>query len=132
MTFNGSGAHYPSMLQALAKKHPRKPTIVCHGNIDTEEIWSSITHGLGVLWSIVAGIYMMVHVSKNPSHHIMACMIYSVCHFLLFLFSCLYHALFLKVRVHPKGFTTTLIVHEHAAVVSATDIIVDTRNHDLL
>ncbi|CAD7939828.1 unnamed protein product [Amoebophrya sp. A120] len=92
------GATYSYVLGKLSQKHPKHPEMLTEGNIDIEELWGAITHGLGLLWSIVAGIYMTTAVRNNPGHHVMACLIYSVCHVLLFLFSTLYHSLFMQPR----------------------------------
>ncbi|CAD7965170.1 unnamed protein product [Amoebophrya sp. A25] len=100
VTFCGIGATYTHILTQLGKKHPKKPEVRTEGNTATEEIWSAITHGLGLLWSIIAGIYMTIHVRDNPTHHVLGCLTYSVCKFLLFLFSTLYHSFFLKVSTH--------------------------------
>ncbi|MCD8040505.1 MAG: hemolysin III family protein [Clostridia bacterium] len=59
-----------------------------------EELFNSISHGLGALFGIFALIYGCITVSKSPSANgYAAVVIYAVSIIILYLMSCLYHAL---------------------------------------
>ena len=65
-----------------------------HGNYMIEEIWNSITHGGGVVWSIVA-MFMILGMCSSVGCTLQernCIIIYSVSQMLMFLCSCLYHS----------------------------------------
>lgn len=59
-----------------------------------EELWNSISHGLGALFAVIASIMMMAKVipSEDP-FKILSAIIYGICLFIMFVVSCVYHAL---------------------------------------
>ncbi|MFA6118799.1 MAG: hemolysin III family protein [Parachlamydiales bacterium] len=60
-----------------------------------EEIANSITHGLGIIFSIIA-LIALIYESKtkaNTAIHIFSCTFYGISMVLLYLFSTLYHAI---------------------------------------
>ena len=65
-----------------------------HGNYMIEEVWNSITHGGGVVWSIVA-MFMILGMCSSVGCTLQernCIIIYSVSQMLMFLCSCLYHS----------------------------------------
>lgn len=77
----------------------------------TEEIWNAISHGLGVVFGIVALIVMVVLAGEH--HHpmaVIACAIYGVTLIILYLSSTLYHAIH---AVHIKKFFHVL---DHSSI----------------
>ena len=64
----------------------------------TEEIWNTITHGLGVVTSIVGAVIILTeHMADSPPHHRTAVTIYCICLCMMFAFSTFYHSFFYHV-----------------------------------
>lgn len=64
------------------------------GNFIWEEVWNSITHGFGVIWSIIVFVAIARTCSQqNCSKRVRNCLaIYAVTQLILFLCSCLFHS----------------------------------------
>lgn len=59
-----------------------------------EELWNSISHGLGALFGIIASILLCIKVVPNKDpYEIASALIYSFSMIILFAVSCVYHAL---------------------------------------
>lgn len=71
-----------------------------------EEVANSITHGIGVLFAVVATTLMLAStIPGGVAAHIAACAIYGLSMFLVFLASTLYHAIpFPKAKARLKIF----------------------------
>ena len=59
-----------------------------------EELWNSISHGLGALFAMIASIMLAIKVAPNKDPFEMAAVIiYGISMIILFAISCVYHAL---------------------------------------
>ena len=59
-----------------------------------EELWNSISHGLGALFGIIASILLCIKVVPNKDpYEIASAFIYGFSMIILFAVSCVYHAL---------------------------------------
>lgn len=63
-----------------------------------EELINSISHGIGALLSVAGLIIMIVKSLKDDNLSFVACLIYGISLILLYLISCLYHALSPKLE----------------------------------
>lgn len=64
-----------------------------------EELVNSISHGIGALLSVIGLIIMIVKSLQDDNLSFIACLIYGISLILLYLTSCLYHALSPKLEV---------------------------------
>lgn len=64
----------------------------------SEEIINSISHGVGALLSIVGLVVMIIKSVNDGNLSFIACLIYGISLILLYLISCLYHALSPKLK----------------------------------
>ena len=63
-----------------------------------EEIMNSVSHGIGALLSIIGLIVMILKSLNDNNLSFIACLIYGISLILLYLISCLYHALSPKLK----------------------------------
>lgn len=60
----------------------------------TQELWNSITHGLGTVLTLIFGPFLLIKAAKTvDSWSIVACSIFVFALLCLYTFSCLYHGL---------------------------------------
>jgi len=73
--------------------------LVDTGNCTREELLNSLTHGFGVLLSLVGGIAIIRRAASSTTHHQIAAYTYAASLFSLYLSSTLCHCFFLMERV---------------------------------
>ncbi len=92
---------------------PRTVEVRDEGNNIFEEVMNAITHGVGVLFSVIGTWVLLYHASAEGQSRITfyACAAYCFCLVLLFTSSTLLHAFFLNER-----FSVALGLMDHAAI----------------
>mmetsp|Transcript_75925 Transcript_75925/g.173838 ORF Transcript_75925/g.173838 Transcript_75925/m.173838 type:complete len:487 (-) Transcript_75925:242-1702(-) len=82
---------------------PGSPLTVCvAGNFVTEEIWNAISHGIGIVITVVGALVMhndLTTMTGVQSHHKWGCFLFILGLFAVFISSTLYHSLFLMDTV---------------------------------
>lgn len=83
------------------------------GNNVFEEVLNALTHGIGVMMSIVGTVVMMYHATAEHQSRrtFYACLVYCACLILLFVSSTLLHAAFLNRRL-----SSVLSLVDHTAI----------------
>jgi len=82
--------------QALQERGPNFPTldVDLEGNLVLQEVMAGVTHGLGILFGIVAGMLLSSKVKNKSQAHAFSCMVYSTSLIVLYTASTLYHSFF--------------------------------------
>eukprot|EP00898_Chlorokybus_atmophyticus_P002813 jgi/Chlat1/3532/Chrsp23S03710 len=72
----------------------RRISVECEGNYTTVEIANSISHGVGLVLSIIGAVLLLRKASHFSARHVASCAIYSATLCILYTSSMLYHSFF--------------------------------------